>query len=238
MIQLNAKLLRIIGGINFVLFIALFSQISFSYMFKMLLVLNPDLIESPGGETNIETYAFLMPLFIMIIAELLLIAMSSIFSFYLSLNYTLFFESIGLFSLIVTMTLPLLYLPFELISLFINEFLANFIIPILIFSILIFLFILKLKPNYKKQAVVRKLVLSFSTKHSNFKLSKLAILCSADKDFVKAVVKSMIGNSEIYAEYFKNTKKFAFNIRVNNEEINRLMEMFSEWEAEHIEKKV
>lgn len=234
---MNAKLLRIIGGINFVLFIALFSQISFSYMFKMFLALNPNILEPPG-DTNIEAYAFLMPLYIMIIAELFLIAMSSIFSFYLSSNYALFFESIGLSFLIATMTLPLFYLPFELISPYLNEIYTNFIIPILIFSILIFLIIIKLKPNYKKQAVVRKLVLSFSTKHSSFKLSKLAILCSVDKDFVKAVVKSMIRNSEIYAEYFKNTKKFAFNIRVNNEEIDRLMEMFSEWEAAHVGKKV
>ena len=48
----------------------------------------------------------------------------------------------------------------------------------------------------------------------------------------------MIQNNEIYAEYFQNTKKFAFNIKANTEEIDKLMEKFLEWETEHMGKKV
>ncbi|MBY9013869.1 MAG: hypothetical protein KGD70_15970 [Candidatus Lokiarchaeota archaeon] len=219
---MDAKLLKTIGSINFFLFLALFIQTMYAYMFEITRIF----------VLNAEISFFL---FVMLILGLVLIAMSSIFSFYVSLNYAIFFESVGLSFVASTMILAI---PFELFSPYINYFLPYFIIPSLLFCILIFLIIFDIKPHYKKQAVVRKLVLSFSTEYSDFKLDKLAKLCSVDKDFVKSIVKKMIQYKEIYAEYFKNTKKFAFNIKANNEEIDRLMEMFSKWESEHLEKKV
>jgi hypothetical protein len=214
-------------------FFALFIQISFSYMFDMYLIFNPDI-----EETNVEAYAFLMPLYFLFIMGLFPIAISSVFPFFLSLNKTILFESIGLSFLVTTMILPLVLLPFELISPYLEDIFSNFIFPSILSGILIFLIIFKIKPDYKGQAVVRKTVLSFSTKHSDFKLYKLAKLCSVDKDFIKSVVKKMIQNNEIYAEYFNNTQKFAFNIKANVEEIDKLMALYDAWEIEHVGKQL
>ncbi|MFW9896740.1 MAG: hypothetical protein ACFFD7_13120 [Candidatus Thorarchaeota archaeon] len=46
----------------------------------------------------------------------------------------------------------------------------------------------------------------------------------------------MIKNEEIFAEYFKITKKFAFNISANIESIDKLMELYPKWEEEKIMK--
>lgn len=230
---MNSELLKWIGVMNFFSFIALFIQLSFSYMFKMYLIFNPDI-----EETNVEAYAFLMPLFFLLIIGLFPIAIAAIFPFFLSLNKTILFESIGLSFLVPTMIFPLILLPYELVSPYLDEILPNFIFPSTLFGILILLIIFKIKPHYRVQAIVRKTILSFSTKYSDFKLSKLAKLCSVDKDFIKSVVKKMIQKNEIYAEYFNNTQKFAFNIKANVEEIDKLMALYEAWEIEHIGKQL
>lgn len=228
---MNDKLLKIMGVIIFTSFFALSIQITFSYMFKMYLIFNPDM-----QETNIEAYAYLMPLYFYLIIGIFPIALSSIFTFFLNLNKTIMFSSLGLFILVPTMVIPLITLPLHLISPYLSEFITNFIFPSIIFAILLLLIFFKVRPNYKKQAIVRKKVLSFSTNYSEFKIYELAQICSTDKDFIKSVVKKMIKNNEIYAEYFKNTKKFAFNIKSNLEEIDKLMALYEQWEIQHFGK--
>lgn len=220
--MMDAKLLKTIGIINLFLFMALFIQTMYPYMLEMVVIfmLNAEM-------------TFL--LFLMFVLGLISIVTASFFSFYLRLNYTIFFESLGLTFIVPTM---LLVVPFELLRPYLNYLLPYFIIPCLLICILIFLIVSEIVPHYRGEAEVRKFVLSFSTKHPDFKLNKLAMLCSVDKDFAKSVVNKMIDNKEIYAEYFNYSKKFAFNRRANLEEIDELMKKFKEWETGHISKKV
>ena len=228
---MNDKLLRVIGVIIFVFFNAIFIQITFSYMFKMAIIFNVGIFE-----TSREAYAFLMPLYFYLIIGFFPLALASIFTFFLNLNKTILFTSLSLFIIVPTMVIPLLVLPFNLISPYLSEFIMNFISPSIVFAILFLLIFFKLTPHYKKQAQVRKKVLSFSTNYSEFKIYDLAKIFSTDKDFIKSVVKKMIKNNEIYAEYFKNTKKFAFNIKSNLKEIDKLMALYEQWEIEHLGK--
>jgi len=227
---MNDKLLRVIGVIIFVFFNAIFIQITFSYLFKMALIFN---IGFPGTR---EAYAFLMPLYFCLIIGFFPLALASIFTFFLNFNKTILFTSLGLFIIVPTLVIPLVILPFNLISPYLSEFIMNFISPGIVFAILLLLIFFKVSPHYKKQAQVRKKVLNFSTTYSEFKIYDLAQICSTDKDFIKSVVKKMIKNNEIYAEYFKNTKKFAFNIKSNLEEIDKLMALYEQWEIQHLGK--
>jgi len=47
----------------------------------------------------------------------------------------------------------------------------------------------------------------------------------------------MIKNKEIYAEYFTSSKSVAFNQQANIDEIDKLMEVYKEWEEKKVGKK-
>lgn len=51
------------------------------------------------------------------------------------------------------------------------------------------------------------------------------------------IVKVMINNNEIYAQYFSSTKALAFDQQANIAEIDKLMETYKEWEEKEIGKK-
>ena len=107
------------------------------------------------------------------------------------------------------------------------------------FCTIIFLSIFLMKNiKYEEEARIRKEILVLGTKYTNFKVKKVSKNCSSDKNTIIKIAKKMVKNKEIYADYFKISKKFVFNNNANTEEIDRLMEMFSEWETEHKGKKI
>ena len=113
------------------------------------------------------------------------------------------------------------------------------IFTIILSSSIIFLsFLLIFVTRYNEEARIRREILVLGTKYPDFKLKNVSKNCRADKNTVIVVAKKMIRNKEIYADYFNLSKKFVFNNKANSEEIDKLMEMFSEWETEHIGKKI
>jgi hypothetical protein len=92
--------------------------------------------------------------------------------------------------------------------------------------------------KYEEEARIRKEILVLGTKYTDFKVKKVSKNCSSDKNTIIKITKKMVKNKEIYADYFKISKKFVFNNKANTEEIDKLMEMFSEWETERIGKKI
>ncbi len=112
------------------------------------------------------------------------------------------------------------------------------VLSLFFFGTIIFLSIFLMKNiKYEEEARIRKEILVLGTKYTDFKVKKVSKNCSSDKNTIIKIAKKMVKNKEIYADYFKLSKKFVFNNKANTEEIDKLMEMFSEWETEHIGKK-
>lgn len=112
------------------------------------------------------------------------------------------------------------------------------VLSLFFFCTIIFLSIFLMKDiKYEEEARIRKEILVLGTKYTDFKVKKVSKNCSSDKNTIIKIAKKMVKNKEIYADYFKISKKFVFNNKANTEEIDKLMEMFSEWEIERIGKK-
>ena len=112
------------------------------------------------------------------------------------------------------------------------------VLSLFFFCTIIFLSIFLMKDiKYEEEARIRKEILVLGTKYTDFKVKKVSKNCSSDRNTIIKIAKKMVKNKEIYADYFKISKKFVFNIKANTEEIDKLMEMFSEWEIERIGKK-
>jgi hypothetical protein len=112
------------------------------------------------------------------------------------------------------------------------------VLSLFFFGTIIFLSIFLMKNiKYEEEARIRKEILVLGTKYTDFKVKKVSKNCSSDKNTIIKIAKKMVKNKEIYADYFKISKKFVFNNKANTEEIDKLMEIFSEWETEHIGKK-
>ena len=108
------------------------------------------------------------------------------------------------------------------------------IVPIIFLVMLISIFFFKVVPNYKETARVKTQILNLSTDHPDIKVVDISKRCSVDKSTVIKIVKKMIRNNEIYADYFKHSRKFAFNNLANTEKIDELLNLYNEWEREKI----
>ncbi|MFX1457691.1 MAG: hypothetical protein ACFFDB_20175, partial [Promethearchaeota archaeon] len=111
------------------------------------------------------------------------------------------------------------------------------IVPTLLCIISFITILFKVIPNYKEQSKIKKDIIDLGTSIPHFKLKQVSRKCDVDKNTIIKVVKQMIQNQEIYAEYFNLSKKFVFNISANIEAIDKLMELYQKWEEEKIGKK-
>jgi len=158
------------------------------------------------------------------------------FAFYLRLHKFILFGVIGTISDIIDKIFPFFFLSGMYGQYIVS--IGSLFLPIILFSTIIFLSILlMITTKYKEEVRIRKEILELGTKYTDFKLKNISKNCRSDRNTIIAVAKKMIKNKEIYADYFKLSKKFVFNNKANTEEIDNLMEMFSEWETEHMEKK-
>jgi predicted regulator of Ras-like GTPase activity (Roadblock/LC7/MglB family) len=85
---------------------------------------------------------------------------------------------------------------------------------------------------------IKKLVLELGTKFTRLEIREIGEKSSIDdEDIIIEVVKDMIKNKEIYAEYFSSSKAIAFDQQANIEEIDNLMAIYKEWEDKKVSKK-
>lgn len=85
---------------------------------------------------------------------------------------------------------------------------------------------------------IKKLVLELGTKFTRLEIREIGEKSSIDdEDIIIEVVKDMIKNKEIYAEYFSSSKAIAFDQQANIEEIDKLMAIYKEWEDKKVSKK-
>ncbi len=97
-----------------------------------------------------------------------------------------------------------------------------------------------LQRNQKKEhtTIIKKKILELGTNVDRLLISDIMKATKIDdEDLTIRVIKEMIEKKEIYAEYFSVSKSIAFDLQANFEEIDKLMEIYREWEEEEVEKK-
>ncbi len=78
---------------------------------------------------------------------------------------------------------------------------------------------------------IRRVVLDLGTKFTRLEIREIKEKCYVEsKDLIVNVIKNMIKNHEIYAEYFSSSSAIAFNQQANIEEIDNLMKKYEQWE--------
>ena len=82
------------------------------------------------------------------------------------------------------------------------------------------------------QFKIRKSVLNFGIKGGRLEIKEIAEETGKDRTIIIPVVKEMIKNKEIDAEYFKSSKSIVYNRQTASGEIDELIEEFKKWEEE------
>lgn len=86
---------------------------------------------------------------------------------------------------------------------------------------------------------IKKTILDLGTKFDRLNIKEIAERSMfIDKDLIIRVIKNMINNEEIYADYFESSKALVFDKDANMEEIDDLMETFQKWEKAGEKKKI
>ena len=85
---------------------------------------------------------------------------------------------------------------------------------------------------------VKKAVLDLGLKFARLQIAEISEVCSVDDiQLIVDIVKDMIDNKEIYAQYFSSTKSVAFDQQANIDEIDKLMSTYKDWEDKKVGKK-
>ncbi len=108
---------------------------------------------------------------------------------------------------------------------------------ILIISFSISIRNLKMNKNLKEKLSIKKIILDLGTQHTRLQIKEIAEISKIDRSSIINVVREMIANKEIYANYFKSSNFVAFNQQANIDEIDNLMATYKVWEEKNIEKK-
>ena len=95
----------------------------------------------------------------------------------------------------------------------------------------------RFKTDLQESALIRKTILELGTKYPRLQVKEIAETCKIDVNTIIGIIREMIKNNEIYAQYFKSTNSVAFNQQANIDEIYVLMEQYKKWEQEGIGKK-
>ena len=132
-----------------------------------------------------------------------------------------------------------LFIVFIVYPYMINSILFIICIILLLTSIfiIILLGIIKSESNFDEQAKVRKNILDLGTKFTRLEVREISEICRVDRDAIIDVIKKMIVNKEIYAEFFKSSKTISFNQQANIDEIDELMKIYEKWKNKQLKKK-
>lgn len=119
-----------------------------------------------------------------------------------------------------------------------------FLIPILIF-ILIFVSLFIIESKRPKRALrkitelpfkIRSIILKKGMKKERIHIEDLRRKCKTTEDQIKNTIDTMISNQEIEAKYYDSTKTLVFLKQTISKDIDRLMEMYTEWEKKKMGK--
>jgi hypothetical protein len=85
--------------------------------------------------------------------------------------------------------------------------------------------------------IIRKSILYLGTKFTRLHITEIAEECGQNEKLIISIIKDMIQNKEIYAQYFSSTKSIAFDQQANINEIDNLMKAYKDWEDKEVGKK-
>lgn len=85
-----------------------------------------------------------------------------------------------------------------------------------------------------EEVTIKKTILDLGTNYTRLKITEIAEKSKALHVNIIVVVKKMIQNKEIYAEYFESSQSVAFDLQKNIDEIDKLMEIYEKWETEKV----
>ena len=84
---------------------------------------------------------------------------------------------------------------------------------------------------------IKKAVLDLGTKFTRLEIKEIKEKCNVEStDLIVDVIKKMIKDKMIYAEYFSSSSAIAFDQQANIEEIDNLLKKYEQWEKEEKEK--
>ena len=86
------------------------------------------------------------------------------------------------------------------------------------------------------KTLIKNVILELGTKYDRLNVDEISEKSNQDSGIITSTINEMIGNNEIYAEYFSSTKMVAFNKQANLNEIDTLMAKYKEWEKGQVEK--
>ena len=87
-----------------------------------------------------------------------------------------------------------------------------------------------------KVAKIKNTILNLGVKFDRLHIAEIVEKCSESEGDIIDTALEMIKNKEIYAEYFKSTQSVVFDKQANNDEIDKLMEAYKEWEEKEVGK--
>lgn len=97
---------------------------------------------------------------------------------------------------------------------------------------------LQVTQKRENTTIIKKKVLELGTNVDRLFISDILDATDIDdEELAINVINEMIENKEIHAEYFSVSKSIAFDLQANIEEIDKLMEVYREWEEGGVEKK-
>lgn len=91
--------------------------------------------------------------------------------------------------------------------------------------------------NERDKRVIKKMLLDLGTQYSRLEIVDIAEKSSLNREKVERVVIEMLNKKELYGEYLAPKKIIEFNVELNIEEIDSLLEIYKKWENQVFSKK-
>lgn len=91
--------------------------------------------------------------------------------------------------------------------------------------------------NERDKRVIKKILLDLATQYSRLEIVDIAEKSSINREKVERVVIEMLNKKELYGEYLASKKIIEFNVELNIEEIDSLLEIYKKWENQVFFKK-
>lgn len=121
----------------------------------------------------------------------------------------------------------------------VNSEITNYtiMISLLITAINIYLLFSIYYHNEKDKLIIKKVLLDLGIQYSQLEIVDIAEKSSMNREKVERVVIEMLNKKEFYGEYLAKKKIIEFNVELNNEEIDNLLEIYKKWEDKAYYKK-
>ena len=165
--------------------------------------------------------------------------------FFLSIAYIFYFDfnkaiMFGFFESSINLVILIIFIIVYTFEYLINKNAIYFITYSMIIAGLVIintiLFTFKSSQTINKEALIRKTILDLGTKYDRLEVKEISEECNVNKNSIIIVIKKMIQNREIFAEYFNSSKSVSFNLQSNINEIDELMAKYNEWEEQQVVK--